>query len=194
MLINKKFQVLGLCRHVYLKLHTKLILGLNVQELVSFRADYRHPTSANYDCKQTCQRLYWCHDSTPQGSHRTVTSYCAPWKLPNSFIQSLFFALIMAQNLETESLSWTTLLQYPGRFFVEMLSAEISMQAIVGSNAYAHESGIHQDGMLKNKLTYEIIAPEEIGYQRGDPAGLVLGSYSQHLPNMRPLFRLWSLW
>ena len=51
------------------------------------------------------------------------------------------------------------------------------MQAIVGSNAYAHESGIHQDGMLKNKLTYEIIAPEEIGYQRGDPAGLVLGRY-----------------
>jgi len=48
----------------------------------------------------------------------------------------------------------------------------------VGSNAYAHESGIHQDGMLKNKLTYEIIAPEEIGYQRADPAGLVLGESS----------------
>lgn len=45
----------------------------------------------------------------------------------------------------------------------------------MGSNAYAHESGIHQDGMLKNKLTYEIIAPEEIGHQRSDPAGLVLG-------------------
>ncbi len=53
------------------------------------------------------------------------------------------------------------------------------MQAIVGSNAYAHESGIHQDGMLKNKLTYEIIAPEEIGYKRGDPAGLVLGKCSK---------------
>ena len=55
------------------------------------------------------------------------------------------------------------------------------MQAIVGSNAYAHESGIHQDGMLKNKLTYEIIAPEEIGYQRADPAGLVLGEASPAL-------------
>ena len=50
-----------------------------------------------------------------------------------------------------------------------------AMQAIVGSNAYAHESGIHQDGMLKNKLTYEIIAPEEIGFARADAAGLVLG-------------------
>ena len=52
----------------------------------------------------------------------------------------------------------------------------LHLQAIVGSNAYAHESGIHQDGMLKNKLTYEIIAPEEIGHQRADPAGLVLGT------------------
>ena len=59
--------------------------------------------------------------------------------------------------------------------------AKLFMQAIVGSNAYAHESGIHQDGMLKNKLTYEIIAPEEIGYQRGDPAGLVLGKMSAKL-------------
>ena len=56
------------------------------------------------------------------------------------------------------------------------------MQAIVGSNAYAHESGIHQDGMLKNKLTYEIIAPEEIGFQRADPAGLVLGKTSLLIP------------
>ena len=56
-----------------------------------------------------------------------------------------------------------------------------NVQAIVGSNAYAHESGIHQDGMLKNKLTYEIIAPEEIGYSRADPAGLVLGILSQFI-------------
>jgi len=36
-------------------------------------------------------------------------------------------------------------------------------KAIVGKNAFAHESGIHQDGMLKNKETYEIIRPEDIG-------------------------------
>lgn len=36
-------------------------------------------------------------------------------------------------------------------------------KAIVGSNAFAHSSGIHQDGFLKNALTYEIIAPEEVG-------------------------------
>ena len=52
-------------------------------------------------------------------------------------------------------------------------------KAIVGANAFAHESGIHQDGMLKNKLTYEIIAPEQIGYFRGeDDCGVVMGKHS----------------
>ena len=36
-------------------------------------------------------------------------------------------------------------------------------KAIVGKNAFAHESGIHQDGMLKNSNTYEIITPESVG-------------------------------
>jgi 2-isopropylmalate synthase len=39
-------------------------------------------------------------------------------------------------------------------------------KAIVGANAFAHESGIHQDGMLKNKTTYEIIDPSLVGILR----------------------------
>ena len=46
----------------------------------------------------------------------------------------------------------------------------------MGANAFAHESGIHQDGMLKSKATYEIITPEEIGLVRMDDAGIVLGA------------------
>ncbi len=49
-------------------------------------------------------------------------------------------------------------------------------KAIVGKNAFAHESGIHQDGMLKNKKTYEIFSPEEIGLDLEDT--LVLGKHS----------------
>jgi 2-isopropylmalate synthase len=49
-------------------------------------------------------------------------------------------------------------------------------KAIVGKNAFAHESGIHQDGMLKNKETYEIIKPEDIGLDTTDT--LVLGKHS----------------
>ena len=49
-------------------------------------------------------------------------------------------------------------------------------KAIVGKNAFAHESGIHQDGMLKNRETYEIITPESIGLVKDDT--LVLGKHS----------------
>lgn len=49
-------------------------------------------------------------------------------------------------------------------------------KAIVGKNAFAHESGIHQDGMLKNKETYEIITPESIGLIKDDT--LVMGKHS----------------
>ena len=49
-------------------------------------------------------------------------------------------------------------------------------KAIVGKNAFAHESGIHQDGMLKNKETYEIIRPADIGLDMEDT--LVLGKHS----------------
>ncbi|MBE0532850.1 MAG: 2-isopropylmalate synthase [Rhodospirillales bacterium] len=48
-------------------------------------------------------------------------------------------------------------------------------KAIVGANAFAHESGIHQDGMLKNAQTYEIMTPESIGLSKSN---LVLGKHS----------------
>ncbi|MDO4570779.1 MAG: 2-isopropylmalate synthase [Planctomycetia bacterium] len=48
-------------------------------------------------------------------------------------------------------------------------------KAIVGRNAFAHESGIHQDGMLKNPTTYEIMRPETVGFVKTD---LVLGKHS----------------
>ncbi|WP_067839923.1 2-isopropylmalate synthase [Amphibacillus sediminis] len=48
-------------------------------------------------------------------------------------------------------------------------------KAIVGRNAFAHESGIHQDGVLKNAQTYEIITPALVGVQNND---LVLGKHS----------------
>ncbi|HEY4706209.1 MAG TPA: 2-isopropylmalate synthase, partial [Thermodesulfobacteriota bacterium] len=48
-------------------------------------------------------------------------------------------------------------------------------KAIVGDNAFAHESGIHQDGLLKDKSTYEIMKPESVGISRST---LVLGKHS----------------
>lgn len=48
-------------------------------------------------------------------------------------------------------------------------------KAIVGKNAFAHEAGIHQDGMLKERTTYEIMRPEDVGLSKTD---LVLGKHS----------------
>ncbi len=48
-------------------------------------------------------------------------------------------------------------------------------KAIVGRNAFAHESGIHQDGMLKNNTTYEIMTPASVGVQK---TSLVMGKHS----------------
>lgn len=48
-------------------------------------------------------------------------------------------------------------------------------KAVVGANAFAHEAGIHQDGMLKNHNTYEIMQPETVGVSR---SRLVLGKHS----------------
>jgi len=48
-------------------------------------------------------------------------------------------------------------------------------KAIVGSNAFAHESGIHQDGILKERTTYEIMKPEDVGFGE---TKLVLGKHS----------------
>jgi 2-isopropylmalate synthase len=48
-------------------------------------------------------------------------------------------------------------------------------KAIVGRNAFAHESGIHQDGVLKNAATYEIMTPESVGWSK---TSLVMGKHS----------------
>ena len=62
----------------------------------------------------------------------------------------------------------------------KMLSTTVGFKvqpnkAIVGANAFAHESGIHQDGMLKNAQTYEIMTPESVGLTKSE---LVLGKHS----------------
>jgi 2-isopropylmalate synthase len=66
---------------------------------------------------------------------------------------------------------------YPTSQMLTFLTGEgvQANKAIVGRNAFAHEAGIHQDGMLKDRRTYEIIRPEEVGVPQ---ATLVLGKHS----------------
>jgi 2-isopropylmalate synthase len=66
---------------------------------------------------------------------------------------------------------------YPSSAMVTNLTGLIVQpnKAIVGRNAFAHEAGIHQDGMIKEKLTYEIMRPEDVGIKESK---LVMGKHS----------------
>src|ERR1700734_1391489 len=77
-------------------------------------------------------------------------------------------------NLQT---GINTRLLYPvSRKLITVTGMQVQRnKAIVGRNAFAHESGIHQDGMLKERSTYEIMRPEDVGVPRTD---LVLGKHS----------------
>jgi 2-isopropylmalate synthase len=73
-------------------------------------------------------------------------------------------------NIKTEQI-------YPSSRLVSMITGIIVQpnKAIVGANAFAHEAGIHQDGVLKNPMTYEIMKPETVGLNTNK---LVLGKHS----------------
>lgn len=89
--------------------------------------------------------------------------------------------VIMAINVRSEKLPFThnidATLLYPTS---QLLSSFISFgvqpnKAIVGRNAFAHEAGIHQHGVLSNPLCYEIMTPESVGVPQND---IVLGKHS----------------
>ena len=70
----------------------------------------------------------------------------------------------------------TQRLVYTSRMVSSITGIEVQRnKAIVGRNAFAHEAGIHQDGMLKEPSTYEIMRPEDVGFSKTD---LVLGKHS----------------
>jgi len=73
-------------------------------------------------------------------------------------------------NINTEQI-------YPSSRLVSMITGIMVQpnKAIVGANAFAHEAGIHQDGVLKNPMTYEIMKPETVGLNANK---LVLGKHS----------------
>src|SRR3989442_7929699 len=89
--------------------------------------------------------------------------------------------VVVALSVRKESFGVTTGIRleelFPtSRMLTEITGAQVAPnKAIVGANAFAHEAGIHQDGIIKNPLTYEIISPQSVGV----PArSLVLGKHS----------------
>jgi 2-isopropylmalate synthase len=89
--------------------------------------------------------------------------------------------IIMALSVRADRLPYASAIDtrqlYPSSQLLSQLTGEAvqANKAIVGRNAFAHEAGIHQDGMLKDRRTYEIMRPEDVGVPG---ATLVLGKHS----------------
>lgn len=89
--------------------------------------------------------------------------------------------VVMALNVRSDSLPYSTgvdpsHLNRASHMVSRMTGFPVQFnKAIVGKNAFAHESGIHQDGMLKNSETYEIMKPEDVGVSS---TSLVMGKHS----------------
>ena len=89
--------------------------------------------------------------------------------------------LVMALHVRRDALPFTTGIHTEKIFPVSQILSEITgvavqpNKAIVGRNAFAHTAGIHQDGMLKSPLTYEIMTPSTVGIAQSQ---LLLGKHS----------------
>ena len=89
--------------------------------------------------------------------------------------------IVMAMRVRTDRYAYETAVASEHLYPSSQMLAEITRvpvqpnKAITGRNAFAHEAGIHQDGMLKNPLTYEIMTPQSVGVP---DSRLVLGKHS----------------
>jgi 2-isopropylmalate synthase len=89
--------------------------------------------------------------------------------------------IVMALKVRERRFGMTTgihneLLYPTSRLLTQLTGMAVQAnKAVVGANAFAHEAGIHQDGVLKNPLTYEIMTPESVGIKSNQ---LVLGKHS----------------
>jgi 2-isopropylmalate synthase len=89
---------------------------------------------------------------------------------------------VMALRVRQDVLPYDTAIQSPALFATSQLLSTLTSEpvqankAIVGRNAFAHEAGIHQDGVLKDARTYEIMKPEDVG--QSVASRLVLGRHS----------------
>lgn len=82
----------------------------------------------------------------------------------NASLEEIVMILKTRQDLNLETLINTKQIIRTSKLISNITGIHVQAnKAIVGANAFAHESGIHQDGMLKNNKTYEIMNPEDIG-------------------------------
>jgi 2-isopropylmalate synthase len=145
---------------------------------------------ANVDGIEDCIISVHCHDDLGLGTANTLAAVGAGARqvevtmngigerAGNTSLEEVVMAL--ATRSDQFGGAWTHVEKQrlvPTSRLVSSLTglAVQANKAIVGENAFAHEAGIHQDGMLKNRTTYEIMNPEDVGWEG---TKLVLGKHS----------------
>jgi len=130
-----------------------------------------------------------CHNDLGLATANTLSAICAGARQAevtmngigeragNTSLEELVMALHTRRNHIPMSTGIQTDQIYPTSRLVSMITGIMVQpnKAIVGYNAFAHEAGIHQDGVLKNPMTYEIMQPETVGLSRNR---MVLGKHS----------------
>ena len=130
-----------------------------------------------------------CHDDLGMATANTLAAVRAGARQVEVAINGIgeragnasFEEVVMAMRVRRDVLPYETAVRSAAIYDTSRLLADLTGQnvqankAIVGRNAFAHEAGIHQDGILKDRRTYEIMRPQDVGV----PATtLVLGKHS----------------
>ncbi len=130
-----------------------------------------------------------CHDDLGMATANTLAAVRAGARQVEVAINGIgeragnasFEEVVMAMRVRADVLPYRTDVRTDGIYATSQRLADLTGQgvqpnkAIVGRNAFAHEAGIHQDGVLKDRRTYEIMRPQDVGV----PATtLVLGKHS----------------
>ena len=130
-----------------------------------------------------------CHDDLGLATANSLAAVCAGARQVECTINGIgeragntsLEELVMTMRVRGDRYPYQTGVVSQQLFPASQLLSQITgvavqpNKAIVGSNAFAHEAGIHQDGMIKNTLTYEIMTPQSVGVP---DARLVLGKHS----------------
>ena len=129
-----------------------------------------------------------CHDDLGLAVANSLAAVCAGVRQVECTINGIgeragnasLEEIVMVTRVRPDRLPYATGIQTPELFRTSQMLSTLTDEpvqankAIVGRNAFAHEAGIHQDGVIKDRRTYEIMRPQDIGVE----STLVLGKHS----------------
>ncbi len=167
---------------------------INIPDTVGYAIPSDYAALIKYiidNCKVSDKAIFsvHCHDDLGLGVANTLAAIGAGARQAevtlsgigeragNTSLEEVVMALKVRKDIFDLDTNINTEQLFPSCRLLSMIIGQPipANKAIIGGNAFAHESGVHQDGMLKNRETYEIMTPQSIGRLGSD---LVIGKHS----------------